>query len=458
MSLRVSGTVATIDNQSIRMTTEKQHEPLDSSAYGTSDRWFILGFLTLNYAVLVLQRNCIWFVLRPLKAELVLNDEQVGYLQTAFLVAYSLSQFFVGYLSDRFERRHVLMGSLGVSLLVLAGMGLVENFLGLMVMRAVLGVAQAASVPAIASVLADVFTPKTRSTAVAIWLCSYSVAMYFAGAAGGKMADIASVTIPLGAGSLSVSGWRFAMFVFALIGVGWIVVMALFFREPQRAERQEGVGLGSGGGSFWQTIRSTFTVKSYLMIGFMFIVCCIINNIRELWLPQFVGDVFEMNNEEAGKFSTFSMMLSMIVGNLVGGIWADWWATKFRSGRLWVQGIAFLVWIPSLLVIGFTNNQSVMIVGMMGFGFSFSVYSVNLWTTTFDVIDPAARATAIGLLNLVAVSAAFASPVVGKGLEYDWFDIREVFISLSFFSLLAFLAIVITVVFFLKRDYRGPLQ
>ena len=440
------------------MTTAKQPEPLNSSAYGTSDRWFILGFLTLNYAVLVLQRNCINFVLRPLKAELLLNDVQVGYLQTAFLVPYCLSQFFVGYLSDQFQRRHVLMGSLGVSLLVLAGMGLVENFLALMVMRAVLGVAQAASVPAIASVLADVFTAKTRSTAVAIWLCSYSVAMFFAGAAGGKMADIASVTIPLGADSLSISGWRFAMFVFALIGVGWVGVMALFFREPQRAERQEGVGLGSGGGSFWQTIGSVFTVKSYLMIGFVFIVSCIINNIRELWLPSFVGEVFGMNNEEAGKFSTFSMMISMVIGNLIGGIWADWWATKFRSGRLWVQGIAFIVWIPALLAIGFTNYQWVMIAGMVGFGFSFSIYSVNLWTTTFDVIDPAARATAIGLLNLVAVSAAFASPVVGEGLDREWFDIGGVFISLSILSLLAFLAIVITVALFLKRDYRGPLQ
>ncbi len=434
------------------------HADQGASAYGTSDRWFILGFLAFNYGVLILQRNCIFFVMQPLKTELLLTDAQAGLLQTAFLAPYCIAQFFVGYLSDRFQRRHVLMGSLGISLLVLAAMGVAENFSSLMVLRAVLGVAQAASVPAIASVLADVFTAKSRSTAVAIYLCSYSIAMYFAGAAGGKMADIGSVTLPLGPDSISVSGWRFALFVFALIGAAWIVLMALCFREPRRAERQEGVGLGNAGGSFWETIRSIFAVRSYLMIGFVFVATCIINNIREAWLPQFVGQVFDMNNEEAGSLSTFYMMLSMIAGNLVGGIWADWWASKIRSGRFWVQGFALVLWIPALVAIGFTNNQSILIAGMIGYGFAFSVYAVNLWTTTFDVIDPAARATAIGMLNVVAISAAFASPVVGQGLDRDWFGLGEVFVGLGALSLLAFLALLLTIGLFLKRDYRGPLQ
>ena len=69
-----------------------------------------------------------------------------------------------------------------------------------------------------------------------------------------------------------------------------------------------------------------------------------------------VGQVFDMNNEEAGSLSTFYMMLSMIAGNLVGGIWADWWASKIRSGRFWVQGFALVLWIPALVAIGFTNN------------------------------------------------------------------------------------------------------
>ena len=429
-----------------------------NSPYGTPDRWFVLFFLAVNYAVLIMQRNGITFVLVPLKADLALSDLEVGWLQTAFLVPYGASQLFVGYLSDRFTRRNVLMASLAASLLSLAGMGLVSSFNGLVDMRIILGFAQAASVPAIASVMGDVFTAKSRSTAVALYFCSYSIAMSFAGWAGGTIADMPP--LELGDTSAILAGWRTAFFTFSTIGLAWLGCMAFFFREPQRAERQQGTGLGKEGGSFGQTILSIVSVPSFMMIALVFLLYCIVNNVREFWLPRYTLETFGMSLEEAGVFSTQSIMFSTIVGNLIGGLWADWWAAKFRSGRLVVQAIAMLIWIPALVAIGSTADKDFMNYGMIAWGFAFGVYSVNLWTTTFDVVDPAARATATGLLNVFGMVASFVSPLIGYGIDpaRQWYGLADVFNYLSVLSAVCFVFIALTILLFLKRDYRGPLQ
>src|SRR5206468_2874115 len=102
------------------------------------------------------------------------DDERIGLLNTAFLLPYAVMQIGVGYLSDRLPRRAVLLFSLCASALVLALSGLVGVFEQLLALRVALAVAQSASVPAIASLIADSFTPKTRSTAIGIYLASYN--------------------------------------------------------------------------------------------------------------------------------------------------------------------------------------------------------------------------------------------------------------------------------------------
>ena len=146
----------------------------------------------------------IFFVLPPLKAELGLSETQLGWLMPAFIIPYGFSQFFMGYLSDRFRRRNILIYSLTASVLTLGAMAWADSFLQLLVLRACLGFAQAASVPAIGGIMADCFSPKMRSTAVASYLMSYNAAGIAAGWAGGSIAETPSWTLPL-VGDLA--GW-----------------------------------------------------------------------------------------------------------------------------------------------------------------------------------------------------------------------------------------------------------
>ena len=103
-------------------SNSKLNEPSDPS-----DRWFILLLVSLNYFTLFLHREMIFFVLPPLKAELGLSETQLGWLMPAFIIPYGFSQFFVGYLSDRFRRRNILIYSLTGSVLMLGAMAWADS-------------------------------------------------------------------------------------------------------------------------------------------------------------------------------------------------------------------------------------------------------------------------------------------------------------------------------------------
>jgi disulfide bond formation protein DsbB len=55
---------------------------------------------------------------------------------------------------------------------------------------------------------------------------------------------------------------------------------------------------------------------------------------------------------------------------------------------------------PCLVLIGTQENPDVLRVAMLLMGLGLGAYQANFWTASFDVIDPAARATTIGLFNL----------------------------------------------------------
>jgi len=147
---------------------------------GTPQRWLVLALVSLDYLVLYGHRSLLGYLKKPLMAGLDLTSDQFGWLNTAFYLPYTVSQLAVGYLGDRLARRTILFWSLLTSVLALAGMGLATNFAEMVALRVLLGVGQAASVPAIASALADSFTDRGRSTAVSIYLVPYNLGLIVA--------------------------------------------------------------------------------------------------------------------------------------------------------------------------------------------------------------------------------------------------------------------------------------
>lgn len=424
------------------MSSAQNNPQLDSNDYGVHDRWFILSLLFVNYFTLYTHRYVINYVQPPIRDEFGLSDLQLNALAWGFQFTYAFVQLFVGYLGDRFCRRSVLILSLTLSTAALAGMGLARGFSEMLALRILLAATQAASIPAIAGIMADCFTQRNRSRAVSVYLLSAPFSVVMAAWIGGAVADRA--------------GWRMTMFLFG--GLGFAVVAVLFFllREPERRERQT-TGLGQTGGSLRKTLLAVLSVRSFLLLALAYVLASNVVQQLDFFLPRHFSEHYHMKLEEAGLMATVAPQIGTVIGLFTGGFLADWLARRYLAGRFYVQIAGLLIAIPALFTIATTDSKTVILVALLIHGIGFWLYLSNLWTTTFEVIDPAARSTAIGLLNVTAgLLGSWSYLAVGKLRDVGVItDLRMVFTIFGFVLCLAVAVLVLLVCTTLRRDFRA---
>ncbi len=353
---------------------------------GVHDRWFILSLLFVNYFTLYMHRYILNYIQPPIRAELGLSEFQLNtVIAGAFQFFYAFAALFVGYLSDRHRRRTVLIWSLLLSTLAFMGMGLAQGFWDLLAMRILLAITQAANVPAIAGIMADCFTQRNRSRAVSVYLLSSPFSVVVAGWAGGWVAD--------------EYGWRNAMFAFGTLGIAVVVGLYLCLREPDRiqrdVDRSERMSLAI-------TLRAVLSVPSFLLLAVAYLLASNVWQQLNFFLPLHVYEHYQTNLAEAGRLSTLAPQIGTVIGLIVGGWLADRWTRHWIGGRFGVQILGLVIAAPAVLVIALVDSQLMIQLALVFCGIGIWLYIPNLWATTFEVVNPAARSTAIGLLNVIA--------------------------------------------------------
>ena len=166
------------------------------------------------------------------------------------------------------------------------------------------------------------------------------------------------------------------------------------------------------------------------LVAFVFAVMII--GAVQYWLPRYLTDQFGLNLAQSGLKATIWIQSAAVVGFLVGGRWSDAWARRWMSGRSLVQLIGLAALGPALLVIGSGNSGPLLVAALIIFGVGTALYLVNLWASTFEVVSPRERATAIGLLNLSnGVSTSWVDPVIGRVAD-SGVGLGSIFSFLSF--------------------------
>ena len=430
-------------------------KPDDKGGVQFSDgaRWLVLILVALDYFTLYLHRSVLNNLQKPVCDDLGISEAQWGGLQSAFLLPYALSQIVVSYFGDRFRRRTVLLISLTASFVSVTLMAFAQDYWSLIVLRVMLGFAQSASVPAIASAMGDAFTPKNRSTAVAIYLFSYNIAVILAGSVGGMLTDTPTWTF----GTTTIAGWRAAIAVFGGIGVVIAGIMFFFFREPPRLDRVKGEGLGVEGSNFFVTLLTVLTVPSYWIIAFVFILQGAVLSATQYWLPEFFVTKFEISRTAAGILATVWIQAGTMAGLISGGPIADLAARSSQKGRTLVQCLGLGTAALGMPAMGLLGNGPIMIVSMILYGYGMGLYQANLWTTTFEVVDPAARSTAVGYLNVFAGTLGSIFPVlIGWVIKQQYAaDFGQVLIVAALAPVICIVAFMFSMAFFLPRDFRS---
>ena len=211
-------------------------------------RGWTLGLLTTAYFFSFMDRQILSILMEAIKADLQLSDTQLGLLSgLVFAIFYATLGLPIARLADRSSRTNIIAASLAFWSAMTAVCGFAQNFVHLMLARIGVGIGEAGFGPPSQSIIADLYPPEKRASAMAI----YSLGVLLGGGLG----------IVIGGVVAHSYGWRVAMMVVGLPGIALAVIMKLFVVEPRRGlsdgkapAEPDGapvMGLWKGIGSMW---------------------------------------------------------------------------------------------------------------------------------------------------------------------------------------------------------------
>ncbi len=146
----------------------KKHEGVPEDVY--NKRWWILAVLCLSLLIVMIGNTSLNVALPTLSRELKATNAQLQWLVDSYSLVFAGFLFMAGALGDRFGRKGILQLGLGLFAAAAAYSAFgVDTANQLIAARAVMGLAGAMIMPATLSILTNVFPPKERAKAVALW-------------------------------------------------------------------------------------------------------------------------------------------------------------------------------------------------------------------------------------------------------------------------------------------------
>ena len=314
-------------------------------------RTLTLLLLTLVYFFSYMDRYILAILLELIKKDLTLSDAQLGMLSgLAFAIFYAGLGIPVARLADCTNRRNIIAIALALWSGMTALCGLAQSFLQLLVFRIGVGVGEAGSSPPSHSIIADLYPPEKRASAMAVYATGVVLGGGFGTMIGGTIA--------------SYFGWRWAMILVGIPGVVLAIVVRLFVVEPKRGlsdaqiaqdhERMPSawdafVGMWRNGPAFHLVIAVTLTsLIGYALTAF-----------GPSYLQRSLG--FSIR-----QVALIVAPIAAIVGafsGIVGGKLADWVSQRWGiHAQSWMVAILKCCALPFTLLFYLTGSPTVAII------------------------------------------------------------------------------------------------
>lgn len=365
--------------------------------------WYIVAMLWcisfFNYA----DRQAIFSVFPLLEREMHLTPVELGLLGSSFAWVYGLLGPVAGYVVDRVKRKTAILAGLQTWSLICMATALSRNFMQLLFFRAAEGLGETIYYPASMSMVGDYHGSGTRSRAMGI----HQTSVYVGTVAGGFFAGAIGQHY----------GWRWSFIVFGGLGVVLGFVLQRLLVEPPRGASDVAEALHAEGsvtratpvGEFLRMVWKTPTV---LILMGAFVCANFVAVVLLSWMPKFLFDKFHMGLAMAGLTATIFVQLASMVGSPVGGWMADVLRRRTWRGRMAVQVVGVLCGAPFVVLCGLTHSVAWVMFALTAWGFFKGLYDGNIWASLFDVVPPAARGAACGLMNAVGWIGGGTAPLI----------------------------------------------
>jgi MFS family permease len=278
-------------------------EKADAAAVPSTRRYYVLGLLTIIYALNFLDRTIFNVLIEPIKKEFALSDTTMGLLAGfGFVLLYSLLGIPIARIADRLNRRNIVALAFAFWSAMTFLCGMASSVATLTLARIGVGIGESAGTPASQSMVADLFGKNERPRALGIYAIGTYLGVFLGYFIGGYVNQH--------------YGWPMAFFSAGLPGIALAAVLCLTVAEPRRdlmAEKFTPELIGP-------TLGFLASQQSLIIVLIGFCLTTYTNYATAAWIPPFLARVHHLSSAEIGTYAgTFKGLFGM-AGTLVGGL------------------------------------------------------------------------------------------------------------------------------------------
>jgi ACS family hexuronate transporter-like MFS transporter len=362
-------------------------------------RWWVLGTFVLSSAINYTDRQALATLAPPLRAEFHLSYTEYGLILTAFSIAYAACAPFAGLLIDRAGLHRAIITAVAIWSLAGIATGFTTGIAGLIACRALLGMAEAAGIPAAGKAIHQYLRPPERALGNALNQAGVSLGLVLA---------------PPFATWIAVRhGWRAAFIACGLLGSLWIPLWRRVSRVAPAAPAEKTAARDL---SLLRSPRLwAFVLANALsMVGY------------SLWTNftvSYLVDVHRLSLVDAARHAWIPFGFAALGGFAGGWLSLRWVA----AGSTVVAARTRVCFVMALLSLGNAAIPWMPSPGWSTAGISLAMlaaaaFSVNMYTLPLDTFGGARAAFAVSIL-VAAYGAvqALISPLFGSLIDHYGF-------------------------------------
>ena len=312
---------------------------VDASAIWT------LILLTLSLIVSFMDRQSLNLVVDPVRRDIGITDVQIGLLQGgAFAILFTAVGLPIGRAVDLYSRKWIITAGVLVWSIATVFSGLATRFQGMFLARIFMGIGEATLLPAGTSLIADIFPPGRRATAIGIFFLGTAVGSAVANLAGGMLLGmIQGGAFHWIAMSRGLSAWRVLFCLISLPGM-LLTLLLLTLREPKR--RLPGARRKASSRVVLLQLfeRRAVLLPLYCSLGFTALWSLAVVS----WAPTLLSRVYGQTSIVLGTELGVTGLVGGTIGILISGPLGDWLVLKDGlRGRLVATIGALILGIPT---------------------------------------------------------------------------------------------------------------
>jgi MFS transporter, ACS family, hexuronate transporter len=373
-------------------------------------RWIICALLFIITTINYMDRNILGVLKPTIQHDLNFTETDFGNIIFFFSIAYAIGYAGMGWLTDKIGIRLGLAAAAILWCLASTAHGMVASVTGFIVARIVLGLGEGGNFPTCIKTVATWFPVRDRAFATGIFNSGSNVGAMLAPLIGGLM--------------VAFSGWQAAFYVTGGIGLVWVVVWLMSYRDPT-----EQAGVSSSEVAYINqdpdvAMQRVPWAELFTYRGtWVYLAGAVLTNpawwFYNNWVPSFLNAKFHVTLFAVGLPLVVIYLLTD-VGSIAGG-WLSSRLIKRGMDVFLARKIALLICAVCTLPVFLAPQLDSMWAAVLLIGVAMAAhqgFSANLFTLVSDTMPRGAVASAVGLAGgLSSVAGAFSAAVIGRVLD-----------------------------------------